>query len=135
MLERYWLNFLISLLVSDFKIFQEQTFPGLEVSMDYSRALNWMISSRMDLSAERIPIGSKNNWIEQNLLHSRQTASQLNGFCKSCTKLKVEKCLGWMSISWALRTFSLRPYCTSKKIFCWLCKHFLQKWYHAILGA
>ena len=33
MFEWYWLNFLISLLVSDFKIFYEQTSPGMEVSM------------------------------------------------------------------------------------------------------
>ena len=34
MFEWYWLNFLISLLVSNFKIFHEQTSPGMQVSMD-----------------------------------------------------------------------------------------------------
>ena len=34
MFEWYWLNFLISLLVSYFKIFHEQTSPGMEVSMN-----------------------------------------------------------------------------------------------------
>ena len=33
MFEWYWLNFLISLLVSDFKIFHKQTSPGIEGSM------------------------------------------------------------------------------------------------------
>ena len=36
MFKWYWLDFLISVLVSDFKIFHEQTSPGLEDSMTYA---------------------------------------------------------------------------------------------------